>query len=365
MTEPRTSILLPAHNRGAVIGYSIRSILWQTDTDFELLIVGDGCTDNTAEVVASFADPRIRWFDLPKAPFVGYANRNLVLRQARGRFVAYAQDDDIMLPDHLELLVGTLEKSAADWAYSRPMGVTRTGDICLYLTDLTQPDQLDVFMNRHNTIPSCCVAHRRDMLERVSYWPEDVQGWGDWALWKTIIRGSGAGALAFCRAPTILHFQASWRAGPTLLEERTHAIAASGAWWPLSGRIPIADGVSEQASAFGEIAQNPQAWTARLRRDADAIVDRLAWAWLLPEMNTWSPPAVPAAATPPPPTPTPVPTTQLVPRSLTRALHKAKRRIRKLERVNARLKRNWMSPLALMHRLCALLLGVEYRGRWK
>lgn len=352
MTAPRTTVLMPAHNRGDVIGYSIHSVLWQTDPDFELLIVGDGCTDNTAEVVASFGDPRISWFDLPKAPNAGYANRNRVLREARGRYVAYAQDDDIMLPDHLERLVGTLERTAADWAYSRPVWISRNGDLCPFPVDLTQADQLDYFLNGRNTIPSCCVAHRREVLERVGYWPEDVERSGDWVLWKAIVSGRAEGAVGFCREPTVLHFQARTKAGVTAPEQKMRAIASDVSWWPAAARIAVVEGVTEQATVFGEIVRNPVRWAEQLRRDVDAIVDRLAWAWLLPEMNTWSPPAAPAAEKPPaaPPTSPPESLDQ-------QALRKAKRRISKLRRMNGKLKQNWASPIALARRFCSLVIG--------
>lgn len=356
MTNPRTTVLMPAHNRADVIGHAIRSVLWQTDPDFELLIAGDGCTDGTAAIVAAFEDPRIRWFDLPKAPFAGYANRNRVLREARGRYVAYAQDDDIMLPDHLERLVATLERTAADWAYSRPVWVGRDGSLCPFPVDLTQADQLDFFLNRRNTIPSCCVAHRREVLEGVGHWPEDVERSGDWVLWKAIIGSSADRAVGFCREPTVLHFRARGKDRGTTPEEKMRAIAAAGAWWPETARIPVVDGVAEQASAFAAIARDPVRWTDDLRRDVDAIIDRLAWAWLLPEMNAWSPPAALPAAKPPatPPKPPPVPRD-------TQTLRKARRRIGKLRRAKARHRENWESPRALARRLWSLLVGRRRR----
>ena len=79
MSGPRFTVLMPTHYRPDTIGYAIRSVLNQTVPDFELLVVGDGATAETAAVVRSFTDPRIRWFDLPKAAGFGYANRNIAM----------------------------------------------------------------------------------------------------------------------------------------------------------------------------------------------------------------------------------------------------------------------------------------------
>src|SRR5262245_31398241 len=118
--RPRFSILMPTHSRVDVIGHAIQSVLDQSEQDFELLVVGDGCVAGTGDVVSGFRDRRIRFFDLPKAPYFGYANRNAALREARGAMIAFASDDDLLFPDHLERL-GQLLDRGSKFAYSQAL----------------------------------------------------------------------------------------------------------------------------------------------------------------------------------------------------------------------------------------------------
>jgi glycosyltransferase involved in cell wall biosynthesis len=90
MTEPAVSVVLPTYHRAPLLGRSIRSVLGQCFTDFEVLVVDDGSTDDTAEVVAGFRDPRVRYFRLARNTGAGAA-RNAGIRLARGRFLAYKE----------------------------------------------------------------------------------------------------------------------------------------------------------------------------------------------------------------------------------------------------------------------------------
>jgi glycosyltransferase involved in cell wall biosynthesis len=273
--EPRVTILLPTHNRADVLGYAIQSVLWQTERDFELLIVGDGCTDDTHSVVASFADPRIRWFDLPKAPLSGYANRNIALRQARGQYVAYAQHDDLLFPDHVESLMATLTASGGDWAYSRPLWVSSDGAILPFPINLTLGDELNHFLQVENHVPSTCVMHTRSALERVGFWPEDTPRIADWHCWRQMILTSASGSVGHSRVPSSLHFRANWKQGDSPMERRLRDIAENS-WWPAILRHPPA-GQSEQAIFWNAMQTGGAPWIAALRAATDTVVDRIAW----------------------------------------------------------------------------------------
>ena len=67
-TSPAISVIMPTYNRSELLAYSIGSVQWQTHTDWELIVVGDGCTDDTADVVGvrAAADRRIRFVEVPQ-----------------------------------------------------------------------------------------------------------------------------------------------------------------------------------------------------------------------------------------------------------------------------------------------------------
>ena len=284
-TTPLVSILLPTHNRADVLGYAIQSVLSQSIGDFELLIVGDGCTDTTRDVVRYFDDPRIKWFDLPKTPLSGYANRNIALRQAVGEVVAYAQHDDVWFPDHLQLLLDALARAGAEWAYSRPLWIGPDGVVCPSPVNLTLSDEFDHFLNIENCIPSSCIMHLRTALERVGYWPEDQVHIADWVCWQRMIRTAANPTVGYCRVPTCLHFRAIWRDFDSHPELAWRPLAQEP-WWPPVLVYPPA-GEPEQAILWQAMAGGRD-WTNRVREAIESVVDRLAWRAirdLLPEIE--------------------------------------------------------------------------------
>ncbi len=270
---------MPTHNRADVIGYAIRTVLTQTEQDFELLIAGDGCTDETSDVVAQFKDSRIRWFDYPKAPWAGYANRNLALREARGELIAYAQHDDLMLPDHLSLM-GWAMHAGIDWAYTRPLWVTTDGILVPFGTNLMNPDELTEFLTVYNTLSTHCVAHRRDCLERFGYWPEDIAEGADWYLWRNIVEGCGSKRIAYVPVPTALHFSADWKQSrhSRSNEVRTWlGVVEAANWWPRPLRHSIPGPRQEQRILFEAIEKGGDEFVAELRRAVDMVMDRVGW----------------------------------------------------------------------------------------
>ncbi len=277
-SQLKYSILLPTHNRADVLPYAIRSVLRQTVEDFELLVVGDGCTDETARVVSSFHDERIRWFDLPKAPHFGYANRNVALREARGEFIAFMPHDDLWLPDHLELLAARLEQSGAELAYSRPLWVIPRGLIAPLTFNLHHPETLKRFIERErNSIPAACVVHRRECFAKYGYWNAELPACGDLEMWSRIIEGGGRKNFAYLPETTCLHFRANWRTEAQVWQPQLHVwkrLHAVENFMPAALKLEAPPEMCEQEACWLAMEANPQKWPQDLRAAVQCVLDR-------------------------------------------------------------------------------------------
>lgn len=108
MSLPVVSVIIPTYNRAHLVRRAIHSVLAQTFTDFELIIVDDASPDNTRDVIASFQDARIRYTPLIKNSGLSIA-RNSGIAVAQGAYIAFLDDDDEWLPEKLSKQVQAFE----------------------------------------------------------------------------------------------------------------------------------------------------------------------------------------------------------------------------------------------------------------
>lgn len=99
--HPAITVLMPVYNRESFVGPAIESILKQTFTNFELLIINDGSSDQSRQVIMSYQDPRIRFLENPDN-LGTIATLNRGLRHARGHYVTIMDSDDLSLPQRLQ-----------------------------------------------------------------------------------------------------------------------------------------------------------------------------------------------------------------------------------------------------------------------
>ncbi len=112
-SSPRVSVIMPVYNGMRFIGQALDSALNQQFTDLEVIVVNDGSTDGSAEIVRDYLqkDPRVRYHEQANAGLC--AARNAAIALARGEYLALLDCDDIWLPEHLKMSVAALDADPA------------------------------------------------------------------------------------------------------------------------------------------------------------------------------------------------------------------------------------------------------------
>src|SRR5882724_2062331 len=124
MKQPKVSVIIPTYNRAHYLGTAVNSVLSQTFSDFELIVVDDGSTDDTMRLVERFHDSRLRYIYQQHRGIS--AAMNAGIRAARGGYIARLDSDDIWLPDMLEVEVGVLDaRPEIGLVYAKAQGMDK------------------------------------------------------------------------------------------------------------------------------------------------------------------------------------------------------------------------------------------------
>ena len=198
---PRVTVVMATYNWSTVLPYSIGSVLRQTYIDFELLVVGDGCTDDSEQVVAAIDDPRVRWIGLPTNNGHQSAPNNEGLRQARGDVIAYLGHDDLWLPHHLEVLVRAIDSEPTDAAFGVVLCI---GPDSRFTTALRR-------LRPGAGAPPSGMVHRRRLTEDIGGWPDyrSLTILPETELFRRAL--SAGNRFTFVPRLTAIKFPAAWR----------------------------------------------------------------------------------------------------------------------------------------------------------
>lgn len=181
---PIVSVVVPTYNRAEWLGNTLRSVLKQTFIDFELIVVDDGSTDDTEDVVQSF--PRVQYVRLQENRGVSGA-RNTGLSRAVGRYICFLDSDDLWCERKLEVQVGWMESNA-------DCLVCYTDEIWIRRGVRVNP------MNKHrkysgdifrHCLPLCIVSPssamlRASLFDEVGAFDESLPACEDYDLWLRI-----------------------------------------------------------------------------------------------------------------------------------------------------------------------------------
>lgn len=183
-STPRVSVLLTTYNGAEHVAETVESVLSQTYDDWELVIINDGSTDQTREIIESFDDDRIRLFNQENRGRGPALNRGLGL--ARGKYVAIIDDDDIADSERLQEQVSFLDSQSdvdlvGTW-YANEWNTEGNSDL-EYVRPPTEHAELCETLPIRNPFAHSTVMYRKKAVLTVGGYREDLDSCLDYNLW--------------------------------------------------------------------------------------------------------------------------------------------------------------------------------------
>jgi glycosyltransferase involved in cell wall biosynthesis len=281
------SVVIPAYNHANYLRTAIESVLAQTWSDFEIVVVDDGSPDHTPTVAAEFGN-RIQYIRQPNQGMAAARNRGI--HHSSGGLISFLDDDDLWMPDYLATVVPRFESDsnlAALHTGCQLTSDTEGVDLPQAGTRTVPADQLYDELLINGFFPPSSVTVRRTCLESVGVFDENLQGLADWELWLRISR-----RYKFAGIPDILVRYRIHSGGLSsnvkhMTEDRLRAVqkhfgppTGSTETWGKSKRKAYAYAYRNAAIEYLMHKQNDDAW----RWMKEAI---LCWPGILDRLDTF------------------------------------------------------------------------------
>ena len=185
MSRPLISVIVPVHNAAGYLHRALRSVLRQTLTDFELILVDDCSTDESTKILEYYRerDERVRLFSTATNGGPGVA-RNVGLRNAKGRYIAFLDADDFWIKDKLEQQVRCFEDGEVILSYTTVVLLNTQGGIVGIVHGRRRMHLLDMLVGNRVTMSSAMT--RRDLVGA-----EEMSGMRnreDYAYWISLLK---------------------------------------------------------------------------------------------------------------------------------------------------------------------------------
>jgi len=184
--KPKVSVIIPTYNRAELLPRAIKSVLEQTYQDFEIIVVDDGSTDNTEEVIKEFQeqDKRIKYIKHDKNKG-GSAARNTGIKAARGEYIAFQDSDDEWLPEKLEKQMKVFKNALPE------VGVVYTGFLRIkngkenYIPSswvIKKEGNIHDELLRGNFVTTQSIIIRKECFKKAGMFDEKLPRLQDWEL---------------------------------------------------------------------------------------------------------------------------------------------------------------------------------------
>src|SRR5437588_4956546 len=191
--SPTISVIMPAFNAAQHIRQSIQSVLEQTFDDWDLIVVDDGSTDETASVVASFRDSRIRCIRRENGGQA--AARNTGITSTHGEFIAFLDADDLWLLEKLDRQLDVARRTRADVVYCDGYVFfdscnDERSDYFAFVPGLKGWSTMKTLLYQYNRIATLSAMVKRNVIESVGLFDESrlFQNCEDYELWLRLAR---------------------------------------------------------------------------------------------------------------------------------------------------------------------------------